>query len=94
MHLLLCLGSYYDFTKSLKIFYESHTEAILYLGNIVNGSKNSTEVLFHFLALKILQPNKYFLIRGRSETEEISTKLSFRNECLLNHILSSLILNI
>ena len=81
------LGQYFDFLNALSKDQGDKVDGYLFLGNIVNGGKQSTELLFHILALKVNNPQSVFLIRGKSETEEVCRSLNFFSECLLGIIL-------
>ena len=80
---ILLLGEYDDFLALHQRHVDSNVDSYLYLGNIVNGGNRSTEILFHLLALKINNPHNYFLLRGKSETEEMCRTLNFYTECLV-----------
>lgn len=53
----------------------------VFLGGYVNRSKNGLEILLHLLCLKILYPQKIFILRGHMEIKTISQTYGFSDEC-------------
>ena len=53
----------------------------LFLGDYVDRGPRSLEVMVTLLCLKILAPEKLFLLRGNHETELISKQYGFFDEC-------------
>lgn len=56
----------------------------VFLGNYVNVGKWSVECILYAFALKIIAPNKFFLLRGLNEMRATS-KNSFNQECLTKY---------
>ena len=61
----------------------------LFLGDFVDRGKDSIGVIAYIMAMKILNPNKWWLIRGNHETREVNGNIehyqegSFLNQCLV-----------
>lgn len=55
----------------------------VFLGNYVNEGKWGVEVVLYLFALKIIAPNKFFLVRGSNEVRSAQTaKNGFQQECM------------
>ena len=77
-------GKYIDLLNVLKKQPDPAKSQLVFLGNFVNGGKQSMEVLLLLLSYKIAYPKSVYLIRGRSETEEACRLLNFKDICLLS----------
>jgi diadenosine tetraphosphatase ApaH/serine/threonine PP2A family protein phosphatase len=61
---------------------------ILFLGDFVDRGADSLPVVAYMMALKVLYPNKWWMIRGNHETREVNGNIrtyrdgSFLNQCL------------
>lgn len=56
------------------------TTNVVFLGNYAEGGKWGIECLIYLLSLKVLAPNKVFLLRGRYEVRQFQT--TFLKECI------------
>lgn len=57
-------------------------KSILFLGDYVDRGKNSVECAALILLLKVIFPNKVFLLRGNHEDAKMSHKYGFEKEAL------------
>ncbi len=56
---------------------ELNAEKVLFLGDIVDRGPHQFECLCYVLSLKILEPERYFLIKGNHETLEMNQYYGF-----------------
>jgi len=61
----------------IKIFNQKKPELVVFLGDIVDRGTYQLECLIIVLALKILYPKRYYLIRGNHETYEMNRAYGF-----------------
>ncbi|MHA2390777.1 MAG: metallophosphoesterase [Promethearchaeota archaeon] len=60
-----------------RIIEENHPEIVIFLGDIVDRGPKQLECLLFVLILKILNSNKYFMLRGNHETLEMNQYYGF-----------------
>jgi len=75
-------GNFNAFLTLLKIIREQDPKYVIFLGDIVDRGKNQLECLVVVLALKILNPESYFLLRGNHETIEMNKAYGFYQDYL------------
>ena len=54
----------------------------LFLGNYVEFGENGIECIIYLLSLKLIAPNKVFLLRGCHELKDFQKQHKFQKECL------------
>lgn len=57
----------------------------VFLGNYVDKGNWGIECAIYLLALKIISPMKFMLLRGNHETREVNTKDGFLKECVAKY---------
>jgi diadenosine tetraphosphatase ApaH/serine/threonine PP2A family protein phosphatase len=60
-----------------KIIDKNQPRLVISLGDIVDRGPNQIECLVYILALKILEPNRYYILRGNHETIEMNQAYGF-----------------
>lgn len=83
--LTVCGDTHGQFTDTIRIFDVVGSlpeNQYLFLGDYVDRGSQSVENIVFLLTLKVLYPNRIFLLRGNHETEEISTVYGLRDECI------------
>ena len=55
---------------------------VVFLGDYVDRGLQSLEVFLYILALKVMDPHKFTVLRGNHETRQMHVQFSFRKECL------------
>ncbi|MBY8992002.1 MAG: metallophosphoesterase [Candidatus Lokiarchaeota archaeon] len=63
--------------KIIKIVKEKNPERVIFLGDIVDRGPKQLECFLTVLILKILHPQKYYLLKGNHETLEINQMYGF-----------------
>jgi diadenosine tetraphosphatase ApaH/serine/threonine PP2A family protein phosphatase len=61
----------------IKIIKEKNPELVIFLGDIVDRGPKQLECFLMVLILKILHPQKYYLLKGNHETLEMNQKYGF-----------------
>ena len=74
-------GSLHDLIRILTSTDVPQTK-FLFLGDYVDRGSFSVEVIMLLLILHLVEPGKYFLIRGNHEFEDICSKYGFRDELI------------
>ncbi len=59
---------------------KNHPDLVIFLGDIVDRGSKQLECLLFILVLKILNPHKYYILRGNHETLEMNTYYGFLQE--------------
>jgi serine/threonine-protein phosphatase PP1 catalytic subunit len=59
---------------------KKHPDLVIFLGDIVDRGSKQLECLLFILVLKILNPHKYYILRGNHETLEMNTYYGFLQE--------------
>ena len=70
-------GNLETLTKLIEIIKQNDPKIVIFLGDIVDRGPKQLECLIIILALKILSPSKYFILRGNHETLEINKYYGF-----------------
>lgn len=81
----VCGDTHGQFTDTIRIFDvvgNLPDQQYLFLGDYVDRGSQSIENIIFLLTLKVLYPDRIFLLRGNHETEEISTVYGLRDECI------------
>jgi serine/threonine-protein phosphatase PP1 catalytic subunit len=88
-------GNLKTLTKIIEIVNKNDPKFVIFLGDIVDRGSKQLECLIFILALKILFPLKYYILRGNHETLEMNQYYGFfqdfvsrYNETKFNEILS------
>ena len=77
-------GSFHDLLRILK--YVDGTESkVIFLGDYVDRGSFSLECITLLFTLKLLRPEKYFLLRGNHEFEDMCSCYGFKKEILNYH---------
>ena len=58
----------------------NNPELVIFLGDIVDRGAKQLECLLFILSLKVLDPHRYYLLRGNHETSEMNQHYGFRQE--------------
>jgi diadenosine tetraphosphatase ApaH/serine/threonine PP2A family protein phosphatase len=66
--------------KIIKIIEDKHPEMVIFLGDLVDRGPKQLECLLIVLILKILEPQKYFLLKGNHETLEMNQYYGFAQD--------------
>lgn len=82
-------GSYHDLIRILNHITQTEStkkqQKILFLGDYVDRGSFSIECMTLLLTMKILYPQKFFLLRGNHEFESTCTQYGFKKEILNYH---------
>ncbi len=73
-------GNLHSLLNILEIIKKNKPKIIIFLGDIVDRGIRQLECLIIILALKILNPNKIFLLKGNHETLEMNQYYGFFQE--------------
>eukprot|EP01121_Diplochlamys_sp_Union-15-3_P000369 TRINITY_DN10345_c0_g1_i1.p1 TRINITY_DN10345_c0_g1~~TRINITY_DN10345_c0_g1_i1.p1 ORF type:complete len:478 (-),score=77.14 TRINITY_DN10345_c0_g1_i1:121-1554(-) len=79
-------GQYYDVLNIFKINgLPSETNPYLFNGDFVDRGSFSCEVIFTFLAFKLLYPNHFFMARGNHESKSMNKMYGFEGEVIAKY---------
>jgi len=70
-------GNLQSLLKLIEIIEKKNPKLVIFLGDIVDRGPYQLECLILVLALKIIEPNRYFLLRGNHETLEMNQYYGF-----------------
>lgn len=70
-------GNLNSLTKLLEIIKKNDPKKVIFLGDFVDRGLKQLECLLTVLSLKILEPNRYYLLKGNHETLEMNQKYGF-----------------
>ena len=70
-------GSLESLLKLYEIFIDKNPTKVIFLGDIVDRGPKQLECLIFILALKILEPHKFFILKGNHETLEMNQAYGF-----------------
>lgn len=77
-------GSLHDLLRILK-YIESNTCKVIFLGDYIDRGNFSLECITLLFSLKIMQPSRYFLLRGNHEFDVMCSQYGFKKEILNYH---------
>ena len=77
-------GSYHDLLRILN-YIDSHNSKVVFLGDYIDRGCFSLECITLLFALKIMHPNKYYLLRGNHEFDSMCSIYGFKKEILNYH---------
>jgi serine/threonine-protein phosphatase PP1 catalytic subunit len=66
--------------KLIKLINNNNPKMVIFLGDIVDRGPKQFECLLIVIALKILNPSKYYIIRGNHETLEMNEYYGFHQD--------------
>ncbi len=70
-------GNFETLVKLIEIIEEKNPNMVIFLGDIVDRGPKQLECLLIVLTLKILNPQRYYLLRGNHETLEMNQYYGF-----------------
>ena len=73
-------GNLNSIVKLIEIIEKEKPKLVIFLGDIVDRGSYQLECLILVLALKIIEPNRYYLLRGNHETLEMNQYYGFFQE--------------
>jgi serine/threonine-protein phosphatase PP1 catalytic subunit len=73
-------GNFDSLLELYNLINQKEPKLVIFLGDIVDRGPKQIECLIFILIIKILQPNKYFILRGNHETLEINQSYGFFHE--------------
>ena len=73
-------GQFYDLLTIFDITKHDDCKYV-FMGDYVDRGDFGCEVLFYLLSLKIMYPNKFFLLRGNHESRMMTESMTFNIEC-------------
>jgi len=76
-------GNLETLMKLIEIINKNDPKLVIFLGDIVDRGPKQLECLLIILALKILFPLKFYLLRGNHETLEINQRYGFYQDFIL-----------
>ena len=77
-------GSFHDLLRILN-FIQQNNSKVLFLGDYVDRGNFSLECITILFALKIIQPDNFFLLRGNHEFDSLCSQYGFKDEILNFH---------
>lgn len=79
-------GSFHDLLRNLNFSQkDSVSQRYFFLGDYVDKGSFSLECITLLFTLKILEPNRYFLLRGNHEFDSFANLYGFKKEILNCH---------
>jgi diadenosine tetraphosphatase ApaH/serine/threonine PP2A family protein phosphatase len=74
-------GQFDDLIRVFSTLGYPPTRSYLFLGDYVDRGDNSIEIIFLLYGLKVLFPDRVFLLRGNHECEDVCSRYGFKEEC-------------
>ncbi|EAY20965.1 Ser/Thr protein phosphatase, putative [Trichomonas vaginalis G3] len=74
-------GQLDDLIRILKATFPLKETSFIFLGDYVDRGKNSVEVISLLFSLKVLYPQRFFILRGNHESRVTTMKQGFMAEC-------------
>lgn len=74
-------GQFFDLINILETI-DLKKNSVVFLGDYVDRGFYSTEVYLYLLLLKTTFPDNVFLLRGNHESKIMTSKFTYRNECI------------
>ncbi|ELP88307.1 serine/threonine protein phosphatase 2B catalytic subunit, putative [Entamoeba invadens IP1] len=79
-------GQYFDCIEQRDDeFWTDTAHCSLYLGDYVDRGTMSCEVVITLLFMKLITPNKVYLLRGNHETRKMTERFGFKSECMVKY---------
>lgn len=70
-------GNLYSLTKLIEMINKNNPKRVIFLGDLVDRGPKQLECLLIVLSLKILEPKRYYLLKGNHETLEMNQYYGF-----------------
>lgn len=82
---LIIVGDIHGSRAHFDKFYNKYKltdDTVLFLGDLVDRGNYSIEILSFVLALQLMRPEKYYLLRGNHEDIRVNNRYGFTNDIL------------
>lgn len=75
-------GSFHDLLRILNFYFENKKSKIIFLGDYVDRGSFSLECITLLFAIKILDKDNFFMIRGNHEFDTLCSQYGFKDEII------------